>query len=57
MDEQVVAGYESQADIAAFVARYPFPIDNFQLEAIAHLADYRLGCGGRPNRNRQNAGC
>ncbi|MGZ3643184.1 MAG: DEAD/DEAH box helicase [Ktedonobacteraceae bacterium] len=38
MDEQVVAGYDSQADIAAFVARYPFPIDNFQLEAIAHLA-------------------
>ena len=38
MDEQVVAGYDFQADIAAFVARYPFPIDNFQLEAIAHLA-------------------
>ncbi|HXX77155.1 MAG TPA: DEAD/DEAH box helicase, partial [Ktedonobacteraceae bacterium] len=29
---------ETQADIAAFVARYPFPIDDFQLEAIAHLA-------------------
>ena len=38
MDEQVVAGSDSQADIAAFVARYPFPIDDFQLEAIAHLA-------------------
>ena len=38
MDEQVVAGSETQADIAAFVARYPFPIDDFQLEAIAHLA-------------------
>jgi ATP-dependent RNA helicase HelY len=38
MDEQVVARSETQADIAAFVARYPFPIDNFQLEAIAHLA-------------------
>src|SRR5437660_12296504 len=38
MDEQVVARSEIQADIAAFVARYPFPIDDFQLEAIAHLA-------------------
>src|SRR6266550_5782409 len=38
MDEQVEARLESQADIAAFVARYPFPIDDFQLEAIAHLA-------------------
>src|SRR5437763_12136674 len=38
MDEQVVARFESQADIAAFVARYPFSIDDFQLEAIAHLA-------------------
>jgi len=38
MDEQVVARLETQADIAAFVARYPFPIDDFQLEAIAHLA-------------------
>jgi ATP-dependent RNA helicase HelY len=38
MDEQVVAGSEAQVDIAAFVARYPFPIDDFQLEAIAHLA-------------------
>src|SRR5947207_40636 len=38
MDEQVEARLESQADIAAFVARYPFPLDDFQLEAIAHLA-------------------
>ena len=38
MDEHVVVGPETQADIAAFVARYPFPIDDFQLEAIAHLA-------------------
>jgi len=38
MDEQVVAGSDTQADITAFVARYPFPIDDFQLEAIAHLA-------------------
>src|SRR6516225_11919018 len=38
MDEQVVARTDIQADIAAFVARYPFPIDDFQLEAIEHLA-------------------
>src|SRR6266704_823407 len=38
MDEQVVARFETEADIAAFVARYPFSIDDFQLEAIAHLA-------------------
>jgi superfamily II RNA helicase len=38
MDEQVVARSETQADIAAFVARYPFPLDDFQMEAIAHLA-------------------
>src|SRR6266536_5523942 len=38
MDEQVVARFETQADIAAFVARYPFTLDDFQLEAIAHLA-------------------
>ena len=37
MDEQVVAGSDTQADIAAFIARYPFSIDDFQLEAIAHL--------------------
>src|SRR5215467_308752 len=38
MDEQVVARSETHADIAAFVARYPFTFDDFQLEAIAHLA-------------------
>ncbi len=41
MDEQVVAAPETQADIAAFVARYPFPLDAFQLEAITHLAQDR----------------
>ncbi len=41
MDEQVVAGPQTQADIAAFVARYPFPLDDFQLEAITHLAEGR----------------
>ena len=44
MEEQVVAqadtGTQTEAtdDIATFVARYPFPLDAFQLEAIAHLA-------------------
>src|SRR5581483_3793044 len=38
MDEHVEAGRENLAGIEAFVARYPFPIDQFQLEAIAHLA-------------------
>ncbi|HEU5382498.1 MAG TPA: DEAD/DEAH box helicase [Ktedonobacteraceae bacterium] len=45
MDEQVVAGpdsttntAENQADLSAFAARYPFPIDSFQLEAMRHLA-------------------
>src|SRR5260370_41432132 len=45
MDEQVVAGpenvinaAENQADLSAFAARYPFPIDPFQLEAMQHLA-------------------
>jgi len=45
MDEQVVAGpdntTENRANIAAFAARYPFPIDAFQLEAIQHLAEGR----------------
>src|SRR5205085_7652702 len=39
MDEQVEAGNETLADIQDFVARYPFPLDPFQLEAIAHLAN------------------
>src|SRR2546421_2151672 len=38
MDEQVGARFETQADIAAFVARYRVSIDDFQLAAIAHLA-------------------
>lgn len=38
MDEHVEAGQDNLAGIEAFVARYPFPIDQFQLEAIAHLA-------------------
>src|SRR5947209_520325 len=38
MDEQVVVGPEMQANIDAFTARYSFPIDPFQLEAISHLA-------------------
>ncbi len=38
MDEHVEAGQENLAGIEAFVKRYPFPIDQFQQEAIAHLA-------------------
>src|SRR5258707_3138624 len=41
MDEQVVAWRDTQADIAAFEARYPFPLDAFQQEAITHLAQDR----------------
>ena len=41
MDEQVVAGHETLAEIQTFAARYPFPLDPFQLEAIAHLAQGR----------------
>src|SRR5579884_345900 len=43
MEEQVVAGNIPAAneDIAAFVARYPFSLDPFQLEAIAHLSEGR----------------
>jgi len=41
MDEQVVAGTDIQADLAAFAARYPFPLDPFQWEAITHLAQGR----------------
>ncbi len=40
MNEQVAVGQETTAaNIKAFKARYDFPIDPFQLEAIAHLAD------------------
>lgn len=45
MDEQVAAGpdgaadtVENQTNLSAFAARYPFPIDPFQLEAMHHLA-------------------
>src|SRR5579875_2991511 len=45
MDEQVAAGLEEaeaiQADLSTFAARYPFPIDAFQLEAMRHLAHGR----------------
>ena len=46
MDKQVVTGTnqagenpETLADLSTFAARYPFPIDNFQLEAMRHLAN------------------
>ena len=39
MNNNVEAGNETLAGIETFVARYPFPLDAFQLEAIAHLAD------------------
>src|SRR5215467_3759566 len=48
MDEQVVARSETHADIAAFVARYPFTFDDFQLEAIAHLAADRSALVAAP---------
>src|SRR6266516_5062541 len=38
MDKQVEAGSETLTGIQTFVARYPFPLDTFQLEAIAQLA-------------------
>ena len=43
MDEQVAAepdgnAKETPIDLSAFAARYPFPIDAFQLEAMQHLA-------------------
>jgi ATP-dependent RNA helicase HelY len=41
MDEQVVARHETFAEMQTFAARYPFPLDPFQLEAIAHLAQGR----------------
>ena len=39
MDNQVEAGSEDLTAIQTFAARYPFPLDPFQLEAMAHLAD------------------
>src|SRR5258707_5833189 len=41
MDEQAVVRPETQLEIATFAARYPFPLDNFQIEAIIHLAEDR----------------
>lgn len=45
MDEQVVVrptgADEPEADLFAFAARYPFPLDSFQLEAMNHLAQGR----------------
>src|SRR5204863_7386500 len=44
MDEYVAAGSgnpEIEAGIQAFVARYSFPVDDFQIEAIHHLAEGR----------------
>jgi ATP-dependent RNA helicase HelY len=49
MDEQVVAGLEADetseaanfAGIETFAARYPFPLDTFQIEAMRHLAGGR----------------
>src|SRR6266487_4517036 len=38
MDKQVEAGSETLAGIQTFVARYPFPFDSFQVEAITALA-------------------
>src|SRR5437764_5684941 len=37
MDKQVEAVNETLAGIQTFVERYPFPLDPFQLEAIAYL--------------------
>src|SRR5881296_2275918 len=39
MNNNVETGNETLAGIETFVARYPFPLDAFQLEAIAHLAE------------------
>ena len=38
MDKQVEAVNETLVGIQTFVERYPFPLDPFQLEAIAQLA-------------------
>src|SRR5213080_213859 len=38
MDKQVEAGSETLAGIQTFAARYPFPLDDFQLEALVQLA-------------------
>jgi len=41
MDEQAVVRPETQLEIETFAARYPFPLDNFQIEAVIHLAEDR----------------
>ncbi|MBV9713188.1 MAG: DEAD/DEAH box helicase [Ktedonobacteraceae bacterium] len=38
MHEEVNTGQKNRAEIQDFVARYPFPLDQFQLDAIAQLA-------------------
>ncbi len=38
MHEEVNTSQENSAEIQEFVARYPFPLDQFQLDAIAELA-------------------
>jgi ATP-dependent RNA helicase HelY len=35
--EAEIDANEMQAEIAAFAARYPFPLDSYQIEAIEHL--------------------
>src|SRR3989440_11850107 len=50
MDKQVEAGSETLAGIQTFVARYPFPLDAFQLEAISELARGQSGMGAPPTR-------
>jgi ATP-dependent RNA helicase HelY len=37
MDEQVEVRNETPQNVHAFAARYSFPLDNFQVEAITHL--------------------
>ncbi len=39
MEEHVLTGSATEADIQTFAARYTFPLDAFQLEAMAYLAN------------------
>ncbi|HLX40760.1 MAG TPA: DEAD/DEAH box helicase, partial [Ktedonobacteraceae bacterium] len=39
MDKYVAAESDARAGIEAFVARYPFPLDPFQLDAIKELSE------------------
>jgi ATP-dependent RNA helicase HelY len=41
MDEQAAVRPGIQQEIETFAARYPFPLDAFQIEAITHLAENR----------------